>query len=123
MIYIKFLSISNIKLLQPLAIRGLQVSIECLRLSRCRTLLSESCKFLPLLGTTTNGGSAEIKEEANRQLQSTALPAGEGNFVVPAERLIALVQEMESLRERVRDLECQMSEAMTMLTRKEFPCL
>lgn len=75
------------------------------------------------MGTTTNGGSAEIKEEANRQLRSTALPAGEGNFVVPAERFTALIQEMESLRERVRDLECQMSEAMTMLTRKEFPCL
>lgn len=111
-------SVLIISIQQPLALQGLQALIGKLQLQRGQAILSEVGRRLISFGE----GKVSCNEPQKRHAHPE-LPIAEMDLTYPdaaSARIAELEHEMEALRKRVSELECWMTETMTMRSGQEF---
>lgn len=112
-------SVLIVSIQQPLALQGLQALIGKLPLQQGQATLSEVGRRLMSFGEGKGSCNRPQKRHAHPE---SAIDQIDLSYPAAASARIAdLEHEMEALRERVRELECRMTEAMTMHNGQGFP--
>jgi hypothetical protein len=108
-----------ISIQQPIALQGLQVLIKKLRLPQSHAILSQVSRRLNSFGEGKVSCNGHQKRDPHPES-----PNAQTDPTYPTEastRIAELEHEIEAIRERVKELQCQMTEVMTMCNGEDFP--